>query len=135
MKFAGTLLRAEMAGLAALALCACLMGIYGFLESFLWSQKGLKLIIAPLDAAWLVFAYTGTIGFVAVLFYGAPMYALLSHKRVTSWRTVIVAGAAPGIVALFIEGKLGTLVVVCGIGIACITHFLFMRFAPNEPAQ
>jgi hypothetical protein len=37
MTFLATLWQAEVAGLAALLICAVFMGFYGFLESYLWS--------------------------------------------------------------------------------------------------
>ena len=107
MSYLRKLLRAEAAGLVALLICAALMGLYGYLESYVWSLKGSKLIIAPLNASWLTFAYTGSIGLVAVLFYGAPVYALLSHKRLVSWWSVILVGAAPGAVIMFVDTNLG----------------------------
>ena len=134
MRYFEKLLRAEASGIVALLICACLMGIYGFLESFMWSLKGSKLMITPLDAAWLVFGYTGIIGLVPVLFYGAPVYAFLSYRRVVPWWAVLLVGSVPGIGILFIERDLGVWFLVCGVVVAFIAHLLSVWFVPDKPA-
>jgi hypothetical protein len=132
MNYLEKLLRAEAAGIVALFICASLMGLYGYLESYVWSLKGSKLIFTPLDASWLTFAYTGSIGLVAVLFYGAPVYALLSYKRLVFWWSVILVGAAPGAVIMFLDSNLGGWLLVLGIFVALISHFLNIRFVPYK---
>lgn len=127
MKFIAKLWRAEAAGLAALLICAFFMGVYGFLESYLWSIKGLELMIAPYDAALLVFSYAGIVGLLAVIFYGAPAYALLRHRRRATWLAVIIVGAAPGIAVIPFD-SIGIWFIVGGVSVACITHFLSTRF-------
>jgi len=134
MNFLEKLLRAEVIGLVALLICVILMGVYGFLESYVWSLQGKKLLIEPLDAGWLVFKAAGAIGLVVVLFFGAPVYALLSYKHVASWWTVILVGAVPGVGILPFETGLGSWFVICGIVVACITHFLSVKFVSDEPA-
>lgn len=133
MKFLAKLWRAEVAGLAALLIFAVLMGVYGFVESYLWSLEGKKLLIAPLDAARLVFSYAGIIGLVAVVFYGAPAYALLRHRLRASWPAVAVVGAAPGVAVLPFD-SIGVWLIVGGVAVACLTHFLSARFLFDEPA-
>lgn len=133
MKFLAKLWEAEIAGLAALLICAVLMGVYGFVESYLWSLEGKKLLIAPLDAARLVLSYAGIIGLVAVVFYGAPAYAFLRHRLRASWRAVIVVGAAPGVAVLPFD-NIGVWLIVGGVAVACLTHFLSARFLFVEPA-
>ena len=126
MKFLAELWKAEVAGLAALLICAVLMGVYGFVESYLLALEGKKLLIAPLDAARLVFSYAGIIGLVAVVFYGAPAYALLRHRFRASWPAVAVVGAAPGIAVLPFD-TLGAWLTVGGVAVAGLTHFLSAR--------
>lgn len=133
MKFLAKLWRAEVAGLAALLICAVLMGVYGFIESYLWSLKGTKLMIAPLDAARLVFGYATIIGLVAVVFYGAPAYALLRHRCLASWPAVAIVGAVPGVAVLPFD-SVGVWLLGGGVTVACITHFLSARFLFEEPA-
>ena len=132
MKFLANLWIAEIAGLAALLICAVLMGVYGFVESYLWSLEGKKLLVAPLDAARLVFSYAGIIGLVAVVFYGAPAYAFLRHRLRASWAAVVVIGAAPGFVALPFD-SIGVWLIVGGVVVACLTHVL-ARFLFAEAA-
>ena len=133
MTFIGKLWRAEAAGVAALLICAVLMSGYGFVESYLWSLKGTKLMISPLDAAWLVFSYGGIIGLVVVVFYGAPVYAFLRHKFRVSWPVVISVGAIPGVAMLPFD-SVGVWLIVGGIIVASITHILCARVLINEPA-
>ncbi len=133
MTFLTKLWRAEVAGLAALLICAVLMGAYGFVESYLWSLEGKKLLIGPIDAARLVFSYAGIIGFVAVVFYGAPAYALLRHRLRASWPAVVIVGAAPGVAILPFD-SIGVWLIVGGIAVACLTHALSARFRFDEPA-
>ena len=133
MNFFGKLWRAEISGLLALFIFAVLIGIYGFVESFLWSLQGMNLMISPLDAAWLVFVYAGTIGFVAVVFYGAPVYALLHHKFRASWPAIVLVGAVPG-AALLPFDSIGGWLIVGGVAVSCTTHFLNVRFLSNVHA-
>lgn len=134
MKFLAKLWRAEIAGLAALLICAVLMGVLGFVESYLWSLEGKMLLIAPLDAARLVFSYAGIIGVVAVVFYGAPAYALLRHRLRASWPAVVVIGAAPGVAVLPFDSYIGVWLIVGGVVVACLTHFFSARFLFDDAA-
>lgn len=133
MKFLAKLWRAEVAGLAALLICAVLIGVYGFVESYLWSLEGKKLLIAPLDAAQLGFGYAGIIGLVAVVFYGAPAYAFLRYRLHVSWPAVVVIGAAPGVAVLPFD-SIGVWLIVGGVVVACLTHFFSARFLFDEAA-
>jgi hypothetical protein len=117
--------------LIALFIFTVLIGVYGFAESYLWSLQNKKLLIAPLDAAWLVFSYAGIVGFVAVMFYGAPVYALLRHRLRASWSAIVMVGAVPGI-ALLPFDSMGGWFIVGGVAVSCGTHFLYVRFLSNE---
>jgi hypothetical protein len=110
------------------------MAVYGYLESFVWSLRGSKLMISPPDASLMVFGYTIIIGFLLAIFYGAPAYALLGHKRKVTWWAILLVGLIPGVaVWSFVERSLGGWSIVCGIAVAYITHFLSKRFfAENE---
>jgi len=134
MAFKKILWRTELAGLAALFICACVIGLYGFIESYLWFLEGKKLMITPSDAAWLTFAYSGTIGIIAVLFYGAPAYALLRHKNMVFWWSVFLIGAAPGVAFIFFEREFGGWLIIGGVIVASITHILSRRFVSSEAA-
>ena len=134
MTFIEKLLRAEVTSLVALLVCVVFIGFYGFLESFVWSLQGKKLLIEPLDAGWILFKVSGAVGLAGVLFYGAPAYAVLSYKRVAFWWTAILVGAAPGIAFLPFEQNLGGWLMVCGVAVSAITHFLNVRFASRETA-
>ena len=91
-------------------------------------------MISPTEASWMVFGYTIIFGFLPAIFYGAPAYALLGHKRKVTWCVVLLIGLIPGVAVLsFGEKILGGWSIVCGIAVAYITHFLSRRFfAKNE---
>jgi hypothetical protein len=135
MNYSMELLRAEVAGLSALFVCAILMGLYGFLESYIWFLKGAKLIINPQDAAFLVFVYAGAIGMVAVLFYGAPAYALLRYKDIATWSTAFGVGVIPGVAVLPFDPNLAGWLIVGGGVVALLTHLLSRVFFANEPSR
>ena len=133
MPFRKTLWQVELAGLAALLICASAISLYGFLESYLWSLEGKKLMITPPSAAWLTFSYSGTIGLIAVIFYGAPAYAILRHKHIVYWWTVVFIGAVPGVAFMAYQKEFGAWLIVGGVAVASITHLLSVRFQSGEP--
>jgi hypothetical protein len=59
-----------------------------------------------------------------VVFYGAPAYAFISHKGILSWPVVVLGGIAPGASLFLYERDLSLWFMICGVAIACITHFL-----------
>ncbi|WP_134084365.1 hypothetical protein [Thiohalophilus thiocyanatoxydans] len=134
MAFGKKLWQTEVVGLVALLICACLIALYGFVESYLWSLEGKNIILSPSDAAWLGFAYSASFGFLAVLFYGAPLYALLSYKHMAYWWSVALIGAASGTVIVYFEKELGGWLIASGIAVASITHLLSVRFITYKQA-
>jgi hypothetical protein len=124
MAFIGKLWRIELSALAALLICAVLMAAYGFFDALRAQATGSSPLLSPLSAAWVGFAYTGTIGVLPVILYGAPAYTFLNCKRAASWWAVLLVGLVPGVGVSFLERDLGGFFIVCGILVACITHFL-----------
>jgi len=85
-------------------------------------------------------AVTYAYALVAVLLYGAPIYAWLAHVGRANWLTATLVGVAPGVGALLIgiypSGRLadanvtvGPTVMMCGIFVALATHVLASKAA------
>lgn len=129
MTFWQMLWRIELRAVAALVICACLMALYGIVDELRIMAKGVSPLISPIDGAWLVFAYTIAIGVLPVIFYGAPIYAFLRHRGLASWLAVALIGIAPGVVMFLVGARdlksdLTGWFVICGIGVAVLTHLL-----------
>jgi hypothetical protein len=88
-----------------------------------------------------VYAYA----LLAVLLYGAPTYAFLSHIGRANWLTAALVGVAPGVGALLIgiypSGRLadanvtvGPMIMMCGVFVALATHVL-AREAATFPSS
>jgi len=65
--------------------------------------------------------------------YAAPVYALLQFKGVAYLLTVILAGAAPGLLMMFFIGHIiAGIMSFCGILMACLTHFIYSIIYSKE---
>jgi hypothetical protein len=74
-------------------------------------------------------------GLIAILVYGAPIYACLAQRGFANWLTAALVGIAPGVGAFLIgvypSGRLadanytvGPMVIACGFFVALMTHAL-----------
>ena len=88
------------------------------------------------------FAYASGQAF--VLFYGAPLYALLSQRGFANWLTAALVGVLPGVVVLLIAASavrplrttgLGLLFLVYGLFVALTTHATMVRVARTASAN
>lgn len=138
MTYLQTLWRVELSALAALVICACIMALGGLAQSFWWLASGKSLLLSPAATTWLSFAYTGTLGLLPVILYGAPTYAFLRYKGRASWLVVFFVGFVPG-AGLFLlytqDRSLGSLFMLCGVATAYITHFLMSRSITVSPGS
>jgi len=115
----------EAAALLALLVVALGVGGIGAIDSMRHDNS----LLEPLASSKLGFVYTGILGVLPVVFFGAPGYlALLRHNR-ASWLHVLPLGMAPGIVALTFEPWMGSLAIVCGAAVAILTHLMCRRLA------
>ena len=129
MTFWQMLWRVELRAVVALLICACLMALYGLVDSLRASAAGSTLLLTPFGAAWLGFGYTFAIGALPVILYGAPVYAFLRYKDLASWLAVVLVGVAPGIIMFLIGARdlksdLTGWFIIGGVAVACVTHFL-----------
>ena len=69
----------------------------------------------PAGSAQLGFLGTIYFGVLPVVLLGAPAYAWLSHRRWATWSSVLLLGAWPGVVALFLDKELGLVSLLCGL--------------------
>jgi hypothetical protein len=121
MKYTTILWRVEICSLKALFICSILAAVYGFIRYLTGLSHGM-------NETGIVFAATFAIGIIPVVAYGAPVYALLSQRRLASWPLVLVVGVSPGIFLLHHDTTYGTWLSVCGLITASITHILFKQF-------
>jgi hypothetical protein len=118
----------ELASIAALLLVDAGMAVYGAIDSMSHDNS----LIDPRGSAWLGFAYTAMIGAVPVIFFGAPIYLALLHRGSANWLNVLMLGATPGLLLLFVAGGLGLWAMLCGVAVASITHLTCRRLGPNN---
>ena len=68
------------------------------------------------------------IGIVPAFVYGAPLYALLAWQRLANPLSVLILGAAPGVVLWFLSGAdMSWVVLGFGVCVAFATHALVRR--------
>ena len=124
-------MRVEMHALFALIIVATLVGII-----VATSQDALSDTIS----GWVLFAALGfasafVYGFLPVVLYGAPAYALLSQLRRATLLSAAVIGIAPGVVVMAVAFApslqdsdvnlaLGSILSASGLAVAALTHWL-----------
>ena len=118
----------ELVALLALLLIALCMAAYGAADSALYPNS----LIDPAGSAWLGFGYTIFIGAPVAMVIGAPVYFVLARRGLANWPSVLLAGAIPGMIALFVSVSLGLFAVICGIAVASVTHAICRRLGPNS---
>jgi hypothetical protein len=118
----------ELVVLFALLLIALGMAAYGAADSLLHTNS----LIDPVGSAWLGFGYTALIGAPVATVLGAPTYFILARRGLATWPRVLLAGAAPGLIALFASISLGFFAVLCGMAVASVTHAICRRLGPNN---
>lgn len=136
MTFIAKLWRVELSAVIALLVCAFLLGIYGFVDSYRASVAGMTVLVSPLNAAWSMIVYVAAFGVLPVVAFGAPLYAMLNTRRVVSWPTAILLGVIPGVSLFFIrETELAGWFVGCGVGVATLTHLIYTQLFLKKPAS
>src|SRR3546814_7986647 len=83
-------------------------------------------------SAWLGFGYTALIGVPVVVVIGAPVYFILLQRGLARWPYILLAGAAPGLIALVASVSLGFWAIICGIAVASLTHAIYRWVGPNN---
>ena len=80
------------------------------------------------------FAFGSVVAMVAVFvgilpgfLYGAPLYALLSHRNYANIASTVLVGAIPGLIALPFESGLAVFLLLFGVSVALATHFIARR--------
>lgn len=128
MRYLNILWRVEIAAIVALVICASLMAAYGWLHSTSYEAS----LLDPWDSAWLLFAYTGTLGILPAAAVGAPIYALCIYRNWQSWLVAALIGALPGAVGYIIEGQfnISRWLMICGVFVALLTHVI-VRYSPS----
>lgn len=120
MRFWQALLRAEMRALAALV-GVCGVFATGFsLTSLVTSGNHSS---SPWEGL-LAFQIAFIFGLVPAAIFGAPIYTWLQRKDALTWPRVIVLGAVPGLVSLPWGWTFGATVVLYGVAVSCMTHYL-----------
>jgi hypothetical protein len=118
----------ELVALVASLAVAGAMACFGYLDSALHTNS----VLDPASTAWLGFAYTALFGMPFVAFVGAPIYYVLLKRDLVRWRYVLLAGAAPGLVASLASFSMGFWAILCGIAVASLTHAICRRVGPNN---
>jgi hypothetical protein len=120
----GYTLLALLLGLpAGCALAGILLGVYG-----LATEPGyLGQFPNAFGFGFYVAFIALFIGILPSFIYGAPVYALLSHRNIANIASSIAVGAAPGLIALPFEPSLAAFLLVFGTCVAMATHLIAKR--------
>ena len=128
MKILRQLLFVEISGLLSLLIVAGGMSLYGAADSARYADS----LLSPAESSKLLFGYTLIIGFLPVVFIGAPGYVLLLRKRLARWPYALSLGALPGLLVLAFEPSLGFWAITCGAVVALLTHVMCRHLGPNS---
>jgi hypothetical protein len=120
----GYTLLALLLGLpAGCALAGILLGTYS-----LATEKGdLGLFPNAFGFGLSVAFFALFFGILPSFIYGAPVYALLSHRNMANIASSIAVGGIPGLIALFFDTSLAALLLIFGICVAIATHLVAKR--------
>lgn len=121
--------------LPLVAFVALLIAVGGFREAF--HVFGYRAYVA---------AQVYVVALLAVVLYGAPVYAFLAQTGSANWFTAALVGIAPGVgaflVGIFPSGRLsnanftvGPMVMICGVFVALMTHALSVEPGPETTAR
>lgn len=126
MTYFGILWRVELRAVVALVVCSILVAVVLAVGEVL---RPTTLLGPGLTTVWIGFGYTSTLGILPVVFYGAPIYALLRRFDFASWPTILSVGVFPGATLYVCEqftnvDFMAGWFMTCGVAIATITHFL-----------
>jgi hypothetical protein len=130
MAFLRILARTEIRTAFAVFAVATMIAGYMLISAAMAPQS----MLPPLNWSTLAFLYTVALGLPVALVIGAPIYALLSFKKAASWPFVLLMGALPGIVILYVmknENGLAAWFIGCGIAVASLTHLMSDRCFPR----
>jgi hypothetical protein len=116
MKYIGLLVRSELRAIVPVLVCAALFTVVLTIVD----------TEVPFPSIYAFAYFLGALlyGGVLALVYGAPLYAWLQLTGRASWPSVIVVGALPGVVLLWVKVSVGLAVMPCGVLVACATHFM-----------
>lgn len=123
MTFGSILWRVEIRAVFALLVCALLVGALGFADAAMSTYS----LLRPADAAWIGSSYTFLIGFVPVVAFGSPIYALLVYRKSASHTGATLIGIFPAIVLFWYDANLAAWCVACGAAVALFTHYWFNK--------
>ena len=118
MAFRKHLGKSVLVALGSLTLFAALGAGYYAFEA--WRTD--DYLFSPSGAAALVFGYTLIIGFLPVVLFGAPLYALLLSTGRASFLAAVGIGIAPGLGLYFVAWDLGAMAAIGGVFVALCTH-------------
>jgi hypothetical protein len=111
------LLGVEIAALVALLLVSSFAALLLHLseQSFIANAPGQF-------QAW--FAGLMLVGTPVALLYGGPAYFMLRKHSMARWGPVLAIGLLPTFPAFAMSPPAGALTLVCGLGVACLTHVM-----------
>ena len=129
MTYARCLASAEWRGLVALFACAVVVPLANGLIDLSLSSWSIHTTDEYLSRASIG---TVVLGFIPTVLYGAPLYALLAHRRAATLGRAILIGIIPGVAALafllsprnqwHVPLSLGAMAIVCGALISAAVH-------------
>jgi len=114
MTYASILWRIEFRAFLALAVSATLVGLY------------LDIASEAKAIGWYFGTSIFLIGLVPVVFFGAPIDSYLLYRSRASWLLVLIVGAIPAIPIALFSTAVASLIRVCGLLVAAITHGLVL---------
>lgn len=117
------LLRIELIALVGLLIFSVALAVYSAVVVHFNPPN----VLTPYVTATAVFVSSLTIGGVAVIVFGAPIYTILQLTNKASWLFVILLGVVPGLAMLAFDRTMGAYGLLCGMGVAITTHVLFKR--------
>jgi hypothetical protein len=121
MKIFKILLRVELIALVGLLILSVLLAVYSAVEVYLNPPN----VLTPYETATAVFVYSLTIGGVAVIVFGAPIYTILQLRNKASWIFVLLLGVVPGLAILAFDITIGAYALFCGMVVAITTHIFY----------
>ena len=113
----------ELVSIVTLVMVAGAVAAFGAIDSVSHANS----LISPGGSAWIGFGYTAIIGLLPVVIVGAPIYFMLVRRNMANWLNVVILGAAPGVLLLFISLALGVWAIACGVVVASVTHVVCTR--------
>jgi carbon starvation protein CstA len=119
-----TFLAIQVIALAALCIFSSILAAASVANSLLNPNA----ILNPGFAAWVTFGYSFLVGVVPVVLFGAPMYWVLSIKKLDRWYAVGGVGIFPSLAFLLVDKNLAFWALIAGGSVALATHLAFNRW-------